>query len=404
MNMTDRVVQRVFQSALLWGGLLSVGFYVLLGAIDERLDPWLVRALTSRWEAYLCTSLFLIGFAALTIRAVDIIFQAVLLTKPLRPESTEESTIISAEAMLEYLSKNSTSSNTYLHRRLKNALQFVTRNVAGTKSLASHLSELADADRTQMERHYDLTRFLTWALPAVGSLATVLGIATAITQLNATNSEELIKGVTVGLAQAFDTFALALGMSILLVLYKFVDTQCEQLLLAVVDRKVEEELDAQLAETVDPSTAQMEQLRMLTHSMVKATEKLAQQQQSAQFKNAMQGGATGQQAAAMDEQKMESMVARAMANALQNQPTQVAISSSGEMDMSGWKPLQQALQQVASYLARQQAKQETEGEVVQQLINIIGDEMKDDRPVRQRPELRMHDGNDTEANLWKRSA
>ncbi len=403
MNLLDRVVQRVFQSALLWGGLLSVGFYVLLGTIGERLDPWLVRALTSRWEAYLCTSLFLIGFAALTIRAVDIIFQAVLLSKSRYQNSGEESTILSAEAMLEDLSGNIAWSNTYAHRRLKNALQFVTRNVAGTKSFASHLGELADADRAQMERHYDLTRFLTWALPAVGSLATVLGIAAAITQLNATNSEELIKGVAMGLAQAFDTFALALGMSILLVLYKFVDMQCEQLLLAVVDRRVGEELDVYLAETVDPSSAQMEQLRILTQSMVKATEKLAQQQ-SAQFKNPIQGGISEQQNPALDEQKMESMVARAMAQAMQQHPAQVAVAAGGEMDLAGWKPLQQALQQVASYLARQQAKQETEGEVVQQLINIIDDEMKDDRPAHQRPELRMHDADDVDTNLWKRSA
>jgi hypothetical protein len=64
--------------------------------------------------------------------------------------------------------------------------------------------------------------------------------------------------------------------------------------------------------------------------------------------------------------------------------------------------LQQALQQVATYLARQQAKQEDEGEVVQQLINIIDDELRVDQSPR-RPELRMHVADDA-ASLWNKSA
>jgi hypothetical protein len=400
MNLFDRLMQRIFQSALLWGGLLSVGFYVLLNVGKGSLDPWLLRALTGRWEAYLCVALFFIGVASLTIRAVDIVSQWLMLLTPLREESAEgESAVVSADVLLAELNKKESGQETYLYRRLRNALQLATRNVA-SKSLASHLRELADADRVEMDQHYDLTRFLTWALPAVGSLATVLGIAAAISQLNATTSAELITGVTLGLAAAFDTFALALGLSIVLMLYKFIDSQSEQRLLAAVDRRVNDELSAQLAETVDSSSAQMEQLRMLTSSMVKATEKLTQQQNAPQFRQAAQGSAP--QGAEIDEQKMETLVARAMATAMQQQTASVVMpSGGGEMDMAGWKPLQQALQQVASYLARQQAKQENEGEVVQQLINIIDDELREDQPVRNRPELRMHSAEDAAVSLWK---
>jgi hypothetical protein len=112
-------------------------------------------------------------------------------------------------------------------------------------------------------------------------------------------------------------------------------------------------------------------------------------------------GAGAQHATEIDEQKMETLVARALAHALQQQSSNVIVPSSGGADLAGWKPLQQALQQVANYLARQQAKQEDEGEVVQQLLNIIDDELKDDQPMRNRPELRMHVGEEAAVSLWK---
>ena len=402
MNLMDRLAQRIFQSALLWGGVLSVVVFVSLGVGEKWIHPDLLRALTGRWEAYLCVSLFCIGVASLTIRAVMIIQESLVLFQPAKELNADgEAVEPSAEAILEELKKTN-ATKTYLYRRLQSGLQFAARNIAG-KTLDSHLSELAVNDRNEMEHRYDLTRFLTWALPAVGSLATVLGIAAAISQLTATNSEELIKGVTAGLATAFDTFALSLGLSILLVLYKFIDSQCEQLLLSAVDRRVNDALKDQLVETVDQSSAQIEQLRVLTSTMVKATEKLAQQQNAPQLRGVTQAGAVVQQAPEIDEQKMETMVTRAMANALSQQTANmIAPSAGGGMDLAGWKPLQQALQQVATYLARQQAKQEDEGEVVQQLINIIDDELRVDQSPR-RPELRMHVADDA-ANLWNKSA
>lgn len=402
MNWMERLMQRIFQSTLLWGGVLSVVVFVVLGLGEKWIQPDLLRALTGRWEAYLCVSLFCIGVASLTIRAMMIIHESLVLFQPANELNADGEAIEpSAEAILEELKKTN-ATQTYLYRRLQSGLQFAARNIAG-KTLDSHLTDLAVNDRNEMERRYDLTRFLTWALPAVGSLATVLGIAAAISQLTATNSEELIKGVTAGLATAFDTFALALGLSILLVLYKFIDSQCEQILLSTVDRRVNEALKDQLVDTMDQSSAQIEQLRVLTSTMVKATEKLAQQQNSPQLRGVTQAGAVVQQSAEIDEQKMETMVARAMANALSQQPANmIAPSAGGGMDLAGWKPLQQALQQVATYLARQQARQENEGEVVQQLINIIDDELRVDQPPR-RPELRMHVADDA-ANLWNKSA
>ncbi len=424
MTLFDRWTQRFFQTPLLWGGLLSVAFYLLLDVSDQWVDPWLVRCLTGRWEAYLCMSLFFIGVASLSIRALDIVHQSWSLVRPVgdKPIKSDKSlstnlgpphpalspeyggegskSIQSPDAEQKQLAKPRATDTSYYHLRLQNALQFATRNVA-PKALVDYLSDLAEADRTQMERKYELTRFLTWALPAVGSLATILGIAAAISQLTATNSAELIAGVTGGLAKAFDTFALALGLSILLMLFKFVNQQSESRLLSAVDKRVNDAMKTRLDESVDSSTVQIEQLRMLTNSVVQATEKLTQHQGAPPGRMAPQASPGSQNSAEIDEHKMETLVSRAMANALQQQSSNVIFPSGGGADLAGWKPLQQALQQVANHLARQQAKQENEGEVVQQLMSMIDDELKDDQPVRNRPELRMHVGEQAAASLWK---
>ena len=420
MTLFDRWTQRFFQTPLLWGGLLSVAFYLLLDVSDQWVDPWLVRCLTGRWEAYLCMSLFFIGVASLSIRAIYIGHQSWNLLRPVgdrpikndnglstnsRPPHLALSVRVRGEgatpqAEQKQLAKPRATDTSYYHLRLQNALQFATRNVA-PKALVDYLSDLAEADRTQMERKYELTRFLTWALPAVGSLATILGIAAAISQLTATNSAELIAGVTGGLAKAFDTFALALGLSILLMLFKFVNQQSESRLLSAVDKRVNDAMKTRLDESVDSSTVQIEQLRMLTNSVVQATEKLTQHQGAPPGRMAPQASPGSQNSAELDEQKMETLVSRAMANALQQQSSNVIFPSGGGADLAGWKPLQQALQQVANHLARQQAKQENEGEVVQQLMSMIDDELKDDQPVRNRPELRMHVGEQAAASLWK---
>lgn len=391
MSFVDKLTQRIFRSALLWGGVLTVGFYMLLDVTNEHVNPWLLRALTGRWEAYLCTALFLVGIAGLTIRGIEIALQWWSLAQLPPTPSGGESAELSAEALLDELEKSDTTSASYLHNRLKKAVHLADSNASGSE-LSRQLADLADSDRMRMEQHYELTRLLGWALPAVGSLATILGIATAISQLQATNSAELIAGVTAGLSVAFDTFALALGYSILLVVYKFVTSQGESRLLLAIDKLINDKMQTRLAELGNSASSQIEQLRHLTVSMVKATERLAQQQNAAPARNTTASGME------FDEQKMEALMAKAMSNAMQHQPASGVLPVTGMPDMAGWKPLQQALQQVATYLARQQAKQEDEGEVVQQLINIIDDELRVDQGGR--PALRMHSGEEA-MSLWK---
>ncbi len=126
-----------------------------------------------------------------------------------------------------------------LAQRLEAALRFVA--AAGSAgSLAEHLALLADRDVEEADGSYELVRTITWAIPILGFLGTVVGITVAIGNIEPGELQQSLSQVVAGLAVAFDTTALALALSIMLVLMRFVVERAERRLLARVDRAVEE--------------------------------------------------------------------------------------------------------------------------------------------------------------------
>src|SRR5262249_27861129 len=69
--------------------------------------------------------------------------------------------------------------NTYLVRRVAGVLGFV-HSRGSAAELDDHLRTLADNDAVALESSYGLTRFITWAIPILGFLGTVLGITQSI--------------------------------------------------------------------------------------------------------------------------------------------------------------------------------------------------------------------------------
>ena len=86
--------------------------------------------------------------------------------------------------------------------------------------LDDQLRNLADTDALALESSYALTRFITWAIPIIGFLGTVLGITGAISGVTPEVLEKSLSTVTDGLALAFDTTALALGLTMLTTLLR----------------------------------------------------------------------------------------------------------------------------------------------------------------------------------------
>lgn len=125
--------------------------------------------------------------------------------------------------------ENSRFLGTFIQQRLHAVLHYVTRRPdAGPED---HLKYLADLASDRLIQSYSLVRTVTWAVPIMGFLGTVVGITMAIANVTPEQLDSSLPEVTSGLAVAFDTTAQALGMSMILVFSTFVVERSEQSLL-----------------------------------------------------------------------------------------------------------------------------------------------------------------------------
>jgi hypothetical protein len=131
--------------------------------------------------------------------------------------------------------------NTYLVRRVSAVLDFVASR-GSAAGLDDQLRGLADNDVLAQEGSYALTRFITWAIPILGFLGTVLGITGAISGVTPERLEHDLSTVTDGLALAFDATALALALTMVTMFFSFVVERAEQGVLEAVDRYADGQL------------------------------------------------------------------------------------------------------------------------------------------------------------------
>jgi hypothetical protein len=123
---------------------------------------------------------------------------------------------------------------TCLGRRVSAVLHFL-HSRGSAIDLDDQLRALADNDALALEASYSLTRFITWAIPILGFLGTVLGITGAISGVTPEVLEKSLSQVTDGLALAFDTTALGLALTMITMFLGFVVERAEQGVLDRVD-------------------------------------------------------------------------------------------------------------------------------------------------------------------------
>jgi biopolymer transport protein ExbB/TolQ len=111
-------------------------------------------------------------------------------------------------------------------QRLADVLQQVS--LRPDAALEDHLRYLADLAVDRLNHSYQLVRTVTWAVPIMGFLGTVIGITMAIANVTPEQLDSSLPEVTSGLAVAFDTTAQALGMSMVLVFGTFLVERGEQ--------------------------------------------------------------------------------------------------------------------------------------------------------------------------------
>ncbi len=123
---------------------------------------------------------------------------------------------------------------THACRRVEETLHYVSG--ATLDGLEDHLRYLAELASDRLHQTFATIRTITWAIPILGFLGTVIGITMAIANVTPEQLDSSIGEVTQGLSVAFDTTALALGLSIVLVFASFAVERSEQKVLADVEQ------------------------------------------------------------------------------------------------------------------------------------------------------------------------
>ena len=234
----------LLRQAFIWGGLACLAFYafVVRGAAD---GSFMDRYFAGHPIAYCTTAMFFIGTAALVIKLLGLVLQfaTVERTQLTETDGTGQ-TVADTPALLEQLgSVSDAMQDSYLVRRLREALQYVQQK--GTAdTLETQLRHLEETDFARMHHSYAMTRIILSTIPILGFLGTVIGITLAIAKLNLSGEgmDQSLPAVVAGLSVAFDTTALALTLSTILLFTKFCVERVELRLLSLVDASASRQL------------------------------------------------------------------------------------------------------------------------------------------------------------------
>ncbi len=159
---------------------------------------------------------------------------------------------------------------TYLGHRLRAVLDFLVQRKS-TAGLDDQLRALADADALAQENSFGLVKFITWAMPILGFLGTVLGITAAISGLTPEVLEESIGSLTGGLAEAFDSTALALALTMTCMFFTFLVERREQGLLEEVDGFVDHHLAHRFQRDTGPAGSPVAEVSQALEGLVAQT-------------------------------------------------------------------------------------------------------------------------------------
>ncbi len=227
----------VGMSPLLWGGALTVGFYEAIPYLPVK------RELAQRYFCghpleYAIAGLFFLGVAILALKLFRLNTEKAALGAaelgdadlPAAGDALEMAGRL--EAHLKTLPR--AWRQTVLLRRISDVCRYV-KGRRSADGLEEQLKYLADQSYDRADESFGLVRTINWAVPIIGFLGTVVGITLAIANVTPDQLDTSLNAVTGGLAVAFDTTALSLSLTLVLVFLYFIVERSEQQILSRVE-------------------------------------------------------------------------------------------------------------------------------------------------------------------------
>jgi biopolymer transport protein ExbB/TolQ len=366
----------ILKSPIIWGSLAAAGFYglVLSGTLSS---PLVIRYFTHHPVEYMETVLFGIGLAALVLKMIEISGQwPTLRQSPLGPVTRDYQPLNQVcQELLQRLQRlPAARRGGYFPRRLQAAVQHVFRK-GSAQDLDEELKYLADVDATRQHDSYALFRVIIWAIPILGFLGTVIGITMALNGVRTDALEQSMNDVVTGLGVKFDTTALALAMSIVLMFLHFFVDRWESSLLEEVDRRTQRELDGRFPQAAPAGEGAGAVLRQMTDAVVLAIERMVQRQTEV-WQASMDAAATrwARIAQTAGSQVQES-VAQGLAEGLRQHAEQLAAAEEAAAAENGrrWEKIHQGLAENVAALAALQDGMSRQAEVLGRAVEASGD-------------------------------
>jgi len=371
----DRLFRAVVKLPIVWGVLASVLFYKLidLGVFSGQ---FVQRYFASHPVEYVATIMFFIGMAALLLKIIDLLGQYPALSEPLLEPTPRTGRLGNdCSALLGQLDRlPQQRKGDYLVRRLREAIEHVRRR-GSAEALDDHLKYLADMDAARLHSSYALVRVIIWAIPILGFLGTVIGITLAIANLAPEALENSLPQVTAGLGVAFDTTALALGLSIVLMFSQFVTDRAESALLARVDDRVTVQLQGRFEQIPAGPDGQLMAVRRMAETVVEVTERLVKQQAEIWRVSMDAAGKRWATLANVAGEQMQTALRGALSESLKTHAGQLGVAeqSIAEKGRQHWSQVQQTQLQNTQAMASLQAAIVKQGEVLNRAVTAIGE-------------------------------
>ncbi len=228
------MLDRILMSPLLWGGLATIVFYWIVRQLPGFAD-WGQTLFCGHPLAYATTTLFWIGIASLSIRQIGIPSERRAIDALPELDQDSNGAVAAAESLRDVVARSTAGlRDSVAGERLTGAANFVLGR-RSAEDLNGHLQYLAEFAGERLHHSYGLVRTITWAVPILGFLGTVIGITKAIQNLDPAQLQSSFGMVAEGLGVAFGTTALSLGLSLLLVFGTYLVEKSERAILADVE-------------------------------------------------------------------------------------------------------------------------------------------------------------------------
>ncbi len=263
-------------SPVAWASVVTVAFYASFPYLPFPEDL-MIRYFAGHPIEYVETGLFILGLALLVAKVLQLRQQRVALSAFKLPER-ESLGDRNAVERAEYLEAG-VNAAPLIHReswwfqRVLDACGFV-RRTGGSDGLDAELKHYADQGYNRLHDSYGLLQTITWAIPILGFLGTVMGITMAVANITPDQLDKSLNDVTAGLAVAFDTTAIALAFSLVLVFSYLFAKKAEESTLTHVEQLAVRQIWVLLSDAASPQRSLIEAEANAARELVRGTESL----------------------------------------------------------------------------------------------------------------------------------